>query len=105
MNTYLIQNIYRYLIYGVALLTALPFHEFAHAWTANKLGDPTARYQGRLTLNPLKHLDPIGSILMIVCGIGWARRSTPIISKTPRWGWPSLRWPGRCPTCCWPISR
>lgn len=73
MNTYLIQNIYRYLIYGVALLTALPFHEFAHAWTANKLGDPTARYQGRLTLNPLKHLDPIGSILMIVCGIGWAR--------------------------------
>ena len=58
MNTYLIQNIYRYLIYGVALLTALPFHEFAHAWTANKLGDPTARYQGRLTLNPLKHLDP-----------------------------------------------
>ena len=73
MNTYLIQNIYRYLIYGVALLTALPFHEFAHAWTANKLGDPTARYQGRLTLNPLRHLDPIGSILMIVCGIGWAR--------------------------------
>lgn len=73
MNTHFIQQIYQYLIYGVALLTALPFHEFAHAWTANKLGDPTARYQGRLTLNPLAHLDPIGSILMMVCGIGWAK--------------------------------
>ena len=73
MNTYLIQNIYRYLIYGVALLTALPFHEFAHAWAADRLGDHTARYQGRLTLNPLRHLDPMGSVLMIVCGIGWAR--------------------------------
>lgn len=73
MNQYFIQNLYRYLIYGVALLTALPFHEFAHAWTANKLGDPTARYQGRLTLNPLRHLDLMGSILMIVCGIGWAK--------------------------------
>ena len=42
------------------LLFALVFHEFSHAWVANKLGDPTARYAGRLTLNPMAHLDPIG---------------------------------------------
>ena len=65
------QNLYRYMIYGIAILTALPFHEFAHAWTANKLGDPTARYQGRMTLNPLAHLDPMGAILMLLTGIGW----------------------------------
>ena len=40
MPAYFAQNLYRYLIYGIAILTALPFHEFAHAWTANKLGDP-----------------------------------------------------------------
>ena len=57
----------------IVLLTALPFHEFAHAWAANKLGDPTARYQGRLTLNPLRHLDLMGSLLMLLAGFGWAK--------------------------------
>lgn len=73
MNNYMVQFLYRTFVYGIALLTALPFHEFAHAWTADKLGDPTARWQGRMTLNPLKHLEPIGAILMLLCGIGWAR--------------------------------
>lgn len=59
--------------YGIILLTAFPIHEFAHAWTANYFGDNTPRANGRLTLNPLAHLDPIGSILMIVAGFGWAK--------------------------------
>lgn len=51
----------------------LPIHEAAHGWMANKMGDPTAKWMGRLTLNPLKHLDPIGSILLIFTGYGWAK--------------------------------
>jgi len=59
--------------YVIILLTAFPVHEFAHAWTANYFGDNTPRANGRLTLNPLAHLDPIGTILMIVAGFGWAK--------------------------------
>lgn len=55
------------------LFVALPFHEFAHAFAANKLGDPTAKYQGRLTLNPFKHLDFIGAMLLLFFGFGWAK--------------------------------
>lgn len=69
----IIYLLYQTTIRLVVLLTALPFHEFAHAWAANKMGDPTARYQGRLTLNPLKHLDPFGAVLMLVAGFGWAK--------------------------------
>lgn len=69
----IISLMYRTVVRLIVLLTALPFHEFAHAWTANKLGDPTAKYQGRLTLNPLRHLDPMGAILMLVAGFGWAK--------------------------------
>ncbi len=59
--------------YVVILLTAFPVHEFAHAWTADYFGDNTPRANGRLTLNPLAHLDPIGTLLMIVVGFGWAK--------------------------------
>ena len=59
--------------YVVILLTAFPVHEFAHAWTADYFGDNTPRANGRLTLNPLAHLDPIGTLLMIVAGFGWAK--------------------------------
>ncbi len=54
-------------------LAALVFHEVAHGFVAYKLGDPTAKVRGRLTLNPLKHLDPIGTLLMLVTGYGWAK--------------------------------
>ena len=54
-------------------LLALSAHEFAHAWVADKCGDPTARNLGRLTLNPLAHLDPVGAILMLLVGFGWAK--------------------------------
>jgi len=56
-----------------AIIVALTFHEYAHARVAYALGDPTAREAGRLTLNPLKHLDPVGTLLLIVAGFGWAK--------------------------------
>lgn len=55
------------------LLLALTAHEYAHAWTANALGDPTARAQGRLTLNPLVHLDPVGTLALLFFRFGWAK--------------------------------
>ena len=54
-------------------LLALTIHEFAHGWVANRLGDPTARLQGRLTLNPMAHLDIIGTIAIVLIGFGWAK--------------------------------
>lgn len=56
-----------------AVLIALSFHEWAHAYAAYKLGDPTARNLGRMTVNPFKHMDPIGFILLILVRFGWAR--------------------------------
>ena len=55
------------------VLIALTFHEFAHAWAANKLGDDTPRAQGRLNLNPLSHIDPMGFVFLIVAGFGWGK--------------------------------
>ena len=54
-------------------LVAIVGHELAHAWVSTKLGDPTPRYEGRLTLNPIAHLDIVGTLLMIVTGFGWAK--------------------------------
>lgn len=56
-----------------AVLIAISFHEFAHALMADKLGDETPRMQGRLTLNPFRHLDPIGFILLVFAGFGWGK--------------------------------
>jgi Zn-dependent protease len=62
------------LLYSLpAILIALSFHEFAHAWTANKMGDPTAKNMGRLTLDPIKHLDLFGTICLILFRFGWAK--------------------------------
>ena len=61
------------IVYLAVIVVAITLHEFAHAWTANRLGDPTARYQGRLTLNPLAHLDPMGGLMLLLFGFGWAR--------------------------------
>ena len=55
------------------VLLAITFHEFAHAFAADKLGDDTPRAEGRLSLNPLKHLDPIGSIMLLFAGFGWGK--------------------------------
>lgn len=51
----------------------LPLHEFAHGWMANKLGDPTAKLEGRLTLNPLTSVEPIGALALLLFGFGWAK--------------------------------
>lgn len=57
----------------IVLMTAIPVHEFAHAWAAEKMGDQTARYSRRLSLNPLDHIDPIGALMILLLGIGFAR--------------------------------
>ena len=56
-----------------ALVFSLSFHEFAHAWMAYRLGDNTAARLGRLTLNPISHLDPVGSLALLLMGFGWAK--------------------------------
>ena len=69
-------NIETLLKYGsrlIILFMCIPVHEFAHAWAATKLGDDTPRYQNRLTLNPLAHLDPFGSLGIFLCGFGWGK--------------------------------
>ncbi len=55
------------------MLLALTLHEFAHAWTALYFGDPTAKLAGRVTLNPLKHLDPMGTLFLLIAQVGWAK--------------------------------
>ena len=60
-----------YFLFG--LVIAITIHEFAHAATADRLGDPTPRSQGRLTLNPLAHLDPVGTIMLLLFRFGWGK--------------------------------
>lgn len=69
----LIKDPVSFLILSVLLLYSVIFHELAHGWVAYKLGDQTAKWLGRLTLNPIKHLDPIGSLMLLVFGFGWAK--------------------------------
>ena len=57
----------------ITLLVSLTLHEFSHAWVASLLGDDTPQRYGRLTLNPLAHLDPIGSLMLVIAGFGWAK--------------------------------
>ena len=57
----------------IVLVITFTIHEFSHAWSATQLGDETPRQYGRLTLNPLVHLDPMGSLLLLVVGFGWAK--------------------------------
>lgn len=57
----------------VTVILVLPFHEFAHAFAADKLGDPSPRYSGRLTLKPFAHIDWIGALMILVVGFGWAK--------------------------------
>ena len=69
----LFNNPIGFLFYIVALVLAITVHEFAHAFMADRLGDPTPRMDGRLTLNPLAHLDLVGSIMMLVARFGWGK--------------------------------
>jgi Zn-dependent protease len=62
-----------FVILSALLLYSVIFHELAHGWVAYKMGDPTAKWQGRLTLNPIKHLDLIGTLMLLFIGFGWAK--------------------------------
>ncbi|MFH1862808.1 MAG: site-2 protease family protein, partial [bacterium] len=62
-----------YILIAPPILLGLTLHEFAHGWVANRLGDPTAKLAGRLTMNPLAHLDFIGTIMLFIAHIGWAK--------------------------------
>lgn len=59
--------------YIIAILIAISVHEWAHAVAAYRLGDPTAKRAGRLTLNPLSHIDPLGALMFVIVGFGWAK--------------------------------
>ena len=61
------------IVRAIVLMTTIPIHEAAHAYVADRLGDPTARYSGRLTLNPMAHFDLFGSLMLLFTGIGWAK--------------------------------
>lgn len=78
----------------IVILLILPLHEFAHAFVAKKYGDYTAESSGRLTLNPFKHVDPIGAVLLLLTGFGWAKPVpiNPNAMRNPRNGiiWTSL---------------
>ncbi len=66
-------DLFDILVKAIVLITAIPAHELAHGWVAKKLGDPTASSMGRLTLNPIAHIDPFGAIMLLVTGYGWAK--------------------------------
>ena len=66
-------SIIKFLLITPPFLFALTFHELAHGWVAWRLGDPTAKDAGRLTMNPIKHIDPLGAIAFIIMQIGWAK--------------------------------
>ncbi|MBN1756397.1 site-2 protease family protein [bacterium] len=66
-------ELYSFLLWIPGILFALTIHEFSHGYAALKLGDPTAQTRGRLTLNPLSHLDPLGTIMLLVAHFGWAK--------------------------------
>lgn len=69
----LFNNPFAFLIWAISLVTAITIHEFSHALAADRLGDPTPRVQGRLTLNPLAHLDLFGTIMMLIARFGWGK--------------------------------
>ena len=76
----LFQNPLQFLYILPAILIGLTVHEWAHAYAAYRLGDPTAKNLGRMTLNPLAHIDPIGFVMLLLVGFGWAKP----VPVTPR---------------------
>jgi Zn-dependent protease len=85
-------NLHRFLLFMAALVICITVHEFAHAYSAYRAGDDTPKAQGRISLNPIDHLDPMGTIMMVVSslsgfGIGWGKpvQINPNNFKHPRW--------------------
>jgi Zn-dependent protease len=69
----LINDPFAFILLALPLLYSVILHELAHGWVAYKMGDSTAKWQGRLSLNPLRHLDPVGTIMLFLFGFGWAK--------------------------------
>lgn len=82
----LLQSPLLFLLSAGSIIAAISIHEFAHAWAADRLGDPTPRLQGRLTPNPLAHLDPIGTVMLLLFHFGWGKPVVfdPFNLKNPR---------------------
>ena len=74
-NTVLYAHMFEFLTptFIISVLIALSVHEWAHAYSAHKLGDATAKMEGRLTLSPLAHLDPVGTVMFVIVGFGWGK--------------------------------
>jgi len=66
-------NLFQSLVFGLCLIVAITIHEFSHAFVADHFGDPTPRSYGRVSLNPLRHLDPLGTIMLIFFKFGWGK--------------------------------
>lgn len=83
------QDINSLIFWAVGLIVAVTVHEFMHAWTANYLGDNTAKLMGRLSLNPLVHLDPLGTLALLIFHFGWGKpvQINPNNFKNPKVGW------------------
>jgi len=86
MLNYLFSNPLVFIVYILSLFMAISVHEFSHAWAADRLGDPTARLQGRLNLNPLVHIDMTGLLFLLFFGFGWGKpvEFDPYNLKDPR---------------------
>lgn len=86
MLNILFSNPLQFFLSLISLFVALTVHEFAHAWTADRLGDPTPRMQGRVSLNPKKHIDFYGLLFLILAGFGWGKpvQFDPFNLKDPR---------------------
>ena len=86
--TFTVETILKYGARLMIVFMVIPLHEFAHAWSAHKMGDPTPRLQNRLNLNPFNHIDPIGGLMILLSGFGWGRpvQVNPNYFKKPRKG-------------------
>lgn len=69
----LLKDPFTFFLIAVCLLYSVIMHELAHGWAAYRMGDPTAKFMGRLTLNPVRHLDLIGTLMLFIFGFGWAK--------------------------------
>ena len=69
----MIKNPVAFFLLAIPVLYSIIIHELAHGWIAYRMGDPTAKQAGRLSLNPLKHLDPVGTLMLFIFGFGWAK--------------------------------
>ncbi len=95
----LISSPIQFLIFIAAILISLTIHEFAHAFVAVRLGDPTPRLMGRLTLNPIAHLDLFGTIFLLIAGFGWGK---PVMVNSSNFKNPT--WDNLTVSLCGPMS-